>query len=180
MVEPRKASSPRAEVLGEIVCSFFDTMGAFKGLAKEILAANGIEDPNPRLWYSQRAWRDSLREIAEKIGPNTLFQIARQIPAGAEIPPEFDTLEKAFQNLDAAYRGTHRGGDVGHYRVVESGEKSLQIECTTPYPCDFDRGIVAGLAQRFEGANPLLDVDHATYAPCKKRGDDLCVFSIHW
>lgn len=176
----REASSPKTEVLGEIVCSFVDTMGAFKGLAREILAANGIPDPKPNLWYSQRAWRDALNEIAKKIGPNTLFQIARQIPAGARIPPEFDTLEKAFQNLDDAYQGTHRGGEVGHYRVIERGEKSLKVECTTPYPCDFDRGIVAGLAHRFEGENPLLDIHHETYAPCKKQGDAVCVYSVHW
>ncbi len=179
-MEQRDAFYQQAEVLGKIVCSFIDTMGAFKGLAEEILAGNGIRDPQPMLWYSQRAWRDSLDEIAKKIGPNTLSQIARQIPAGATIPAEFDTLEKAFQNLDDAYQGTHRRGDVGHYRVIESGERSLKVECTTPYPCDFDGGVVAGLAHRFEGENPLLDVHHDTYAPCKKQGDGLCVYSIHW
>jgi len=179
-MQQREASSPKTEVLGEIVCSFVDTMKAFKGLAREILVANGIRDPKPYLWYRQESWRLSLNEIAERIGPNTLFQIARQIPSGAEIPPELDTLEKAFQSLDAAYQGTHRGGDVGHYRVVESAEKSLKVECTTPYPCDFDRGIVAGLAQRFEGDNPLLDVHHETDVRCKKQGAGSCVFSVHW
>lgn len=175
-----KAFAPNVEVLGEVVLSFVEVMGAFRRLAEGILKDNGIEDPQPDHWYSQQAWLNSFKTITEQIGPNTLFQVARQIPLGAEISPNIDTIEKALFELDAAYRGTHRGGEVGHYIFVKTGERSGQMHTMNPYPCDFDRGLLDALTRRFEPANPYLDIIHHDNAPCKKAGADSCTYTIFW
>lgn len=175
-----KAFAPDVEVLGDVVLSFVEVMGAFKSLAEGILRDHGIVSPQPSQWYSQQAWLNSFETIVDQIGPNTLFLLARQIPLSAPISPEIDTLEKALFSLDEAYRGAHRGGEAGHYIFVKTGERSGQMHTLNPYPCDFDRGLLDALTRRFEPANPYLDVVHHDHAPCKKMGADSCTHTITW
>ena len=105
-----EAFSPKVEVLGEVVLSFVNVMGAFKRISLGILEENGIVDPKEDDWYSQQAWLDSFRKIADEVGPNTLYQIGRQLPAQHYFPPGIDSIETVLGDLDAAYRMTHRGG----------------------------------------------------------------------
>ncbi len=175
-----KAFSPRVQVLGEVVLSLVNVMGAFKGISIEILKENGIVDPEPSKWYSQQSWLDSFRAIADKVGPNTLYQVGRQVPQQYRFPPMIDSIETVLSNLDEAYRKSHRGGEVGHYRFQIRGLKVGQMTCDNPYPCDFDRGIISALAQRFEPPGSLVDVRHEDQAPCKKQGADSCVYTISW
>ena len=175
-----KAFSPRVEVLGEVVLSLVNVMGAFKRLALGILAEHGINDPQPDQWYSQQAWLDSFKKIAEEVGPNTLYQIGRQLPAQHFFPPGIDSIETVLGELDDAYRKTHRGGEVGHYRFQIVGMNTGKMTCDNPYPCDFDRGIIQALAERFQPAGSLVDVRHEDDAPCKKSGADSCVYTITW
>ena len=175
-----KAFSPRVEVLGEVVLSFVKVMGAFKAISLEILEQNGIVDPQPNQWYSQQAWLDSFKVIADKVGPNTLYQIGRQLPQQYSFPPVIDSIESVLTDLDGAYRSTHRGGEVGHYRFRILGMRTGQMTCDNPYPCDFDRGIIQALAERFEPEGSLVDVRHEDNAPCKKDGAESCVYTITW
>ncbi len=175
-----KAFSPKVEVLGEVVLSLVNVMGAFKGISLEALAQNGIVDPHPDRWYSQQAWLDSFKVIAEKVGPNTLYQVGRQVPRQYRFPPGVDSIDAALSGLDGAYRGSHRGGEVGHYKFQVLGLNAGRMTCDNPYPCDFDRGILSALAQRFEPPGSLVDVRHEDNAPCKKEGADSCTYMIHW
>ena len=175
-----RAYSPRVEVLGEVVLSFVNVMGAFKSIALDILQANGIEDPRADDWYPQQAWLDSFREIARKVGPNTLYQIGRQLPQQYYFPPGVDSLESVLEDLDDAYRKSHRGGEVGHYRFRVLGMRTAQMTCDNPYPCDFDRGVIQALAEKFEPPGSLVDVRHEDDAPCKKNGAESCVYTITW
>ncbi len=179
-MEQLKAFSPRVEVLGEVVLSLVNVMGAFKGISLDILRQNGIVDPEPDEWYPQQAWLNSFKMIAEKVGPNTLYQVGRQVPQQYRFPPGIDSIESVLSDLDEAYRKSHRGGEVGHYRFQMLGMNVGQMTCDNPYPCDFDRGIISALAQRFEPPGSLVDVRHEDDAPCKKQGADSCVYTISW
>ena len=175
-----KAYSPQVEVLGEVVLSFVNVMGAFKGIALGILKDHGVDDPQGDQWYSQQAWLDSFQTIAKQVGPNTLYQIGRQIPSQHYFPPGVDTIESVLSELDGAYRESHRGGEVGHYRFRVLGMRTGQMTCDNPYPCDFDRGIIQALAEKFEPPGALVDVRHEDAAPCKKQGAESCVYTISW
>ncbi len=175
-----KAFSPKVDVLGEVVLSLVNVMGAFKGISLDALGQNGIVDPEPDKWYSQQAWLDSFKVIAEKVGPNTLYQVGRQVPQQYRFPPGVDSIETVLTNLDAAYRSAHRGGEVGHYRYEILGLNAGQMTCDNPYPCDFDRGIISALAQRFEPPGSLVDVQHVDSEPCKKHGAESCTYRINW
>ncbi len=175
-----KVFSPRVEVLGEVVLSLVNVMGAFKTISIEILKENGIVAPQPNEWYPQQAWLNSFKAIAQKVGPNTLYQVGRQVPQQYAFPLTIDSIETVLSNLDEAYRKSHRGGEVGHYRFQILGLNSGRMTCDNPYPCDFDRGIISALAQRFEPPGSLVDVRHEDQAPCKKQGADSCVYTISW
>ena len=90
-----KAFDPEVEVLGDVVLSFVHAMGAFKGLAVDILQRHGIESPKSHRWYPQQAWLDAFATIAEEIGPATLIQIGRQIPQQGRYRPGLDNIETA-------------------------------------------------------------------------------------
>jgi len=80
------AFAPNVEVNGQTVLSVVDGMGVMKVLAIQILDRHGLSDPQPGLWYSQQAWLDTFREIADQVGPNTLYQIGVRIPENAAFP----------------------------------------------------------------------------------------------
>jgi hypothetical protein len=67
---------------------------------------------------------------------------------------------------------------IGHYGYEEIPGKKLIISvCNNPYPCAFDRGILAAMAQRFELSS---SVAHDNAKPCRKNGADSCTYMISW
>jgi hypothetical protein len=128
-------------------------------------------NPTPGNWYSQKAWLDSFKEIDEKYGSNTLFEIGKAIPANAKFPPEIDNVEKALGAIDIAYHMNHRNGEIGFYKLVsyDESKKTLYMHCKNPYACEFDRGIITTMARKFKtGATVTLD----TSKPSRKDGAD--------
>ncbi|WP_185156175.1 hypothetical protein, partial [Fulvivirga kasyanovii] len=132
---------------------------------------HGISDPKPGQWYSQQAWLDSFKEISEKYGNHTLFEIGKAIPKNAKFPPEIDNIEKALSSIDIAYHMNHRNGDIGFYKMVEHDRigKKILMHCKNPYPCDFDRGIIIAMARKFN-ASVKIDLDKTK--PSRKDGAD--------
>ena len=164
--------APNVEVNGETVLTTVNSFPEFmRNIALKILAENGIKNPVQGGWYSQKAWLDSFKEIAEKYGSNTLFEIGKAIPSNAKFPPEIDTIEKALASIDVAYHMNHRNGDIGFYKLVSHDESkaTLVMQCKNPYPCDFDRGIITAMARKFKtGVKVALD----TSKPSRKDGAD--------
>jgi hypothetical protein len=176
-----KAFAAKVEVNGGTVHAVVDGMGAFKTKALAILKENGIADLRAESWYSQQAWLNAFKAIAESIGPKTLYAIGQKIPENAKFPPGLDTIEKALSSLDAAYRANHRGGDIGSYRAQATGPKSATLVCRNPYPCEFDHGLIHAVAQRFKPAGSLaVKVTHDAAAPCRKQGADACTYLVTW
>lgn len=168
------------EVNGAAVVALVDGMGSFETTALGILEKNGIVDPQPGKWYSQQAWLDSFREIATKIGDNTLYQIGRKIPENALWPPNVDSVEKGLASVDKAYHMNHRGGPIGNYGFEKSGERSARMTCDNPYPCDFDRGIIAATVDKFKERGFAAKIVHNDSLPCRKKGADTCTYLITW
>jgi hypothetical protein len=175
------ALSPDVEVNGETVYAVVDGMGAFRSVALEILAENGIADPQPGVWYSQQHWLNAFKKISASLGPNTLFNIGQKIPENAIFPKEIDTIEHALQSIDIAYHANHRNGDIGEYRYQGHGLKTAKIICTNPYPCAFDRGIIAAMANRFKPKETrMVHVKHDDSAPCRLKGQESCTYIVTW
>ena len=176
------AYSRGAMVNGQTVLSVVDGLGAHKRRALEILAENGIVDPVPGGWYLQQAWLNAFRTIGETLGASTLYSIGFKIPENADFPPAIETLGDAMESLDVAYHMNHRGGKIGHYKPERIGKKEARMVCNNPYPCDFDRGIIASLAQRFQphGHDHNASVRHDDDLPCRQKGADSCTYIVKW
>ena len=174
------ALAPGVEVNGAAVLSVVRGMVAFEDMALGILAAHGIVAPKEGEWYPQQAWLDAFREIAERIGGSTLKTIGRSIPNTALWPPDVDTIEKALASIDVAYHLNHRGGEIGHYVLVETAPRSAKMVCGNPYPCQFDLGIIEATAKKFapRGVSPL--VRHDDTQECRNTGGESCTYNISW
>lgn len=183
------------EVEGQTVYAVIDGMGAFRRYAEAILAQHGITNLVPDAWYPQQAWLDAFRTISERIGDNTLYAIGRKIPENVQFPPDIQSLEQALQSMDVAYHMNHRRNGrvlfdpttgamaegIGHYGYELLEPRRIRMLCNNPYPCDFDRGIIAAMAERFKPPSALvLRVEHDSHAPCRKQGADSCTYTVRW
>lgn len=172
---------PHVEVSGNIVLAVVEVMGAFRSVAMRILEKNGIANPSSDEWYPLRSWLASFDTIVRDVGPNTLHQIGRHVANSGEIPPELlGSLHEVFGALDESYYAQHRGGgDIGHYHYIGTGERSGTMVCTTPYPSEFDRGVITALAERFEPVS-LVDVRLDTSSETRTTGGLSCTYLIQW
>ena len=93
--------------------------------------------------------------------------------------PEITSPEQALQALDASYYTQHRGGDVGHYTFISTGERTGTMICTTPNQSDFDRGLLQALVERLASGH-LVEVTLDERAETRKRGGASCTFLISW
>jgi hypothetical protein len=175
-----KAFAPEVEVNGEAVLAVVDGMGAFRSRAVAILEVNAIRDPKPGLWYSQQSWLDAFKDISEMLGPDALFAIGKSIPDNAKFPPDLDTVPGALSLLDRAYHMNHRGGEIGSYAFVQKDDQSGVVVCHNPYPCDFDRGVIAGTVETFSPAHVVARVRHDNTQPCRRNGGESCTYLVDW
>lgn len=170
------------EVNGRTVLSIVDGMGVFKRQALKILQDCGIGDPRPDGWYSQAAWLKGFELIAERVGEATLFNIGKSIPKNAAFPDGINSLGKALAAIDVAYHANHRGGEIGKYQLIRAEERAAKMICENPYPCDFDRGIITAMTDRFtpKGCSHKARVSHDVEGGCRKDGGDACVYWVRW
>src|SRR5262245_47196461 len=106
-----KPFSPDVQVNGHTVLSVITALDSGQETRLEILARNGIADPQHHQWYSQTSYLNAFKEIYEKVGPSTLFAIGKAIPESAKFPSQINSLEKALSAIDVAYKMNHKGGE---------------------------------------------------------------------
>lgn len=174
-----KARAPGVEVSGVSMLALLNGMDTFRRMGIQILAKNGIVNPQPQAWYRQQAWLDSFEEIAEAIGPTTLHRIGREIPKNVYWPKNVVDLERGLASIDVAYHLNHRGGEIGHYRFSLESPGRATIFCDNPYPCTFDLGIIEETAIRFASGRPVT-VRHDDETPCRDKGGESCTYRIAW
>ncbi len=171
------AFSPDAEVSGVGLQTYISALGKE---GKEILRRCGIDHIDPEAWYAQQPFLDALREAAEGDFGATLdlVNIGTKILEHASWPPHVRTIQEALWALDDAYHMHHRG-DVGEYTVEQLDETTFVIVARTPYPCDFDYGLIYATAKHYLPADGRLVVEHAE-GPCRKNGEESCTYRVRW
>ena len=194
-----KAFEPGIEVYGSSVDAFVEAFKLFPSVALKRLATNGIGTVNAKgeitidreAWYPQAGWLAAFEGIASTVGPRALFQIGQYVPKHAILPPSITEIRSGLASLDVAYHMNHRkdgrpmfdqatgrkAKGIGCYGMKDSGPRKITAFCENPYPCDFDRGVIAGFAVRFERT---ARVTHDDAAPCRKNGADSCTYHITW
>lgn len=102
--------------------------------------------------------------------------IGKKIPETANFPPQINNIEAGLDSIGMAYRMNHRGGEIGYYKFVKTGNNEGYVESNNPYPCDFNIGIVEGMAKRFV---PTAQVRHAE-GECRKIHGNVCRYKVNW
>lgn len=174
VLSPRFA--PDSTVSGGNILSMLAAMGPFRKRGEQILAEHGISDVSAEGWYPLNAYVSSLRTIGERMGPNTLFQVGRQIPHHVPLPPGVDTFEKVLASFGIAFDMNHRGAQPGTITYAMKNPTTATITTGTPYPCDFDRGVIAGFFQHLLRVRP--HVEALASEPCKSRGGETCTYQV--
>lgn len=177
-----RALDENAEVNGKTLCTCLDGMGDSKGVLLGFLAKRGIVNPQPDKWYKLKAWLDACGDISGRYGAKVLYDMGMKIPENMKFPPRIDTLDKALKVMNSSFHMNHRKGDIGHYYFKIAGEKTYQVICENPYPCDFDRGLLEGFCKRFKqtGSETTAVVIHDDSEPCRKQGATSCTFLVTW
>lgn len=179
------------EVLGQAMHSMLDAMSAHLGLARRIFARHGMREIKLDAWYPLQRFLDAFRDVAKEIGEHTLLAIGKKIPEHAVWPPEIQDVEAALRSIDVAYHMNHRlAGEamfdpatgamkegIGNYRCERAGRRRILMICDTPYPSEFDRGIILGMGRQFI---PTIEVELDTGKPTRKSGADSCTYGITW
>jgi hypothetical protein len=169
---------PDATVLGGNILSMLAAMGPFRRRGEQILADFGINGVVPDAWYPLAAYVGALHTIGEKMGPNTLYQIGRQIPNHVPMPPDIDTFPKVLASFGMAFDLNHRGGPPPGTTITfeQLSPRQGQITSGTPYPCDFDRGVITGFFQKLLRSSVAVQRREGT--PCKAEGADTCTYVV--
>jgi hypothetical protein len=127
------------------------TLDAFKQqplFAKSLLAPFelNVENVKPDQYVPVQRWLDAMRHLQKELGPFVLRQVGTNLFGNAVIPPELNSVEAMLEALDNIYYLNHRG-NVGHYHVTRGTDGSFSVRCETPYPRQFERGLIEGIAR---------------------------------
>jgi hypothetical protein len=151
----------------------------YRALAREALAANGVEDPEPDEWYPQQAWLDTFETIAEELEPHLLDRLGEQIPEVADWPAGITDVEEGLRSIDDAYQRNHRGGEAGSYRFERVDDRVGEVVCRNPYPCPFDRGLIRAVARKYAPVRAFVFVEERG-EECRRDGADRCTYTVTW
>ncbi|MCY1079177.1 hypothetical protein [Archangium lansingense] len=195
-----QVSPGQFQVLGANLQIVIDGFGSFTLIANRILLEEGLGADDgtgavkfePSAWYPLELWLKTLERIGNEFGHVLLFQSGMTTPKNAIFPPTVTDIHSALKCIDIAYHMNHamRGetmfspntgemrDGIGHYSYAHTPGKNLvTMESSTPYPCDFDRGIIIAMAQRFQ---PTATILHDATKPCRKRGGGSCAYHVAW
>lgn len=186
------------EILGAAVMAMIGGFGPLRAIVERMLcreglvdcAAPGVSGVDVDAWYVQQAWLDALHEVDQRFGTEILFNIGAEIPNNAVFPSSAVDVHTAVQSIDVAYHLNHRRDGrimydvetkqmlegIGHYGYERLGDTHILSTCVTPYPCEFDFGIVATMARRFE---PRVIAEHVG-TECRRTGAQACTYSLRW
>jgi hypothetical protein len=168
---------PKALVRAANVRATLDAFQLRPSLGQKLIAKHQLqlEDLRPDKFILVQRWLDTLKEILETVGPNVLQRVGAAISENADFPPQFDTIDKLFDSMDLIYNMNHQG-DVGHYRTQRRSNGVWEIRCETPYPRQFEHGVVEGVVR-----NPLYAKGrpaHVEYIDGPPQGDLTCTLIV--
>jgi hypothetical protein len=164
-----------ATVSGGNILSMLAAMGAFRKSGEQILSTHGITNAAADGWYQLSEYVAALNEIEARIGPSTLFRVGQEIPNHIKLPPGIDTFDKVIGSFGPAFSMNHRGAGAGGITFEVTGPDVGIIVSGTPYPCDFDRGVIQGFFRKLVKGSLNYRHDESS---CKKKGTPTCVHNV--
>jgi hypothetical protein len=175
-----KAYNPEVEVSGESVISFLEGVGMWAPSAQKLLNENGIKDPVAGEWYSQQAYLNGFKQVAQKTGPAVLRNIGRTVPEHAKWPPQINSIESGLSSINVAYHMNHRKGNIGNYTATKVNPKLITMVCDDPYPDSFDFGLIEYVAKKFSKPGERVAVKIDESKPQRDKGAESTTYIVEW
>lgn len=151
-------SKPRTK--GDFVVGFIECVeeisSVFGKKTEEILAANGIKNPEPGETYPMDDVVSSINQIADEVGENTIHQIGIYQVTIPDWPEHVETIEDGFEAIQDMYVGAYEDFSVeklGKFEFQKTGNREGRAAVTEqfPYPSSFARGVCEGVIQDLTG-----------------------------
>ena len=122
--------------------------GSFRTLTEQHMAAAGIGDIQQESWYARDELLAAFARLQETIGAQIVERVGRFLPAILDWPDGATTLRAALAAFGDWYATWHRGDtDAVAFSMV--GTATGELTLATPYPDQFERGLVRGLIHEF-------------------------------
>jgi hypothetical protein len=199
MSQVTKKTYAEFQVWGVGIGAYFHAFRQYPSVGDKLFVRFGIipregEIPSPKelaeIWYPLDQILAATQAIVDEVGATTAYAIGKKVGEHAALPPDVTTIQGAMMGMDIGYHIHHRkngepmfdpatgaiADGIGHYLCQLGDASSLIMTVDAPYQCDLDRGIVAGVATRFE---PALSVTHMP-GDCRKKGASACQYRVEW
>lgn len=117
--------------------------------------------------------------VENRIGPNTVRKAGERIYGTMPWPPEVRSIADALRFTHVAFFESHLRAPVersGQWRVESETPGVTILVDETPYPCNVNEGVVAGICVAFARQNPsyrILDADR-----CKRSGGSVTRYEV--
>ena len=161
---------------GGNILSLLGAMQAYRSMGERALAQHGIANVEARRWYPLDAFVAALGAMRQLVGAEALYRIGREIPNHIELPPGLDSFDAVAGSFGPAFALNHRGAGAGGITHTITGPGSARIVTGTPYPCEFDRGVIDGFFHARLGVRCVIEPDDG--AECKGRGGQSCTYVV--
>lgn len=192
---------PELQVRGTACNTIYAGFGPYRAVASRFLLEHGLGEVGPdrkarldlRAWYPLAPLLDALASVLEEVGEQAAFQAGLAVPDNAVFAPGVRDLASALDAVNASYHLNHRRGGrvmfdlrtgevlegIGHYRIERLGPARRLVTSDTPYPCDYEQGLLRAFVERFERCG-RPSVAHAETSGCRRRGDRACAYVVGW
>ncbi|MEL6536866.1 MAG: hypothetical protein AAFQ98_15710 [Bacteroidota bacterium] len=157
----------------------------FQDYMRQICKDKGVDFSNYGPELDWEIELDIYSEIAKLVGPSTLHYMGRKVGEEIALPPSIRSMEELLRvGINLAYRATHMGERIGHYRLLsysESAGKAV-LEAFNPYPGPFDSGLIYTFARRYKKPTYFnLEIQTDPSKPCRENGEGFkSTYVITW
>jgi hypothetical protein len=188
------------QCLGQNLRIVSSGLGSFWRLASRFMleenmgtvGPDGLVEFEPDAWYPLTGHLRVLDRIRKDFGEVAVRQMGASLPRFARAMPTGLDIRSAFQRLDVMYHLNHAVNGqpllsaqtgqfqdgIGNYLARPlPRQKHIVSECSGPYPCAFDEGLLLAFAQHHEPSASLTHLDAVT---CRTRGSAHCTYSVVW
>ena len=171
------ATDPGNETLGASMLGVIDAMGEE---IHPILNELNLQDIDADTWYPQQQYLDVYNAIYKKRINlmHNLVAIGMKTVDNAAFPPQIETLQDALMSMDAYYHLNNR--DKAGKWDVQIDDTSARCTSTTPFPPDFEYGILYALVRRFVPKDHTFKVKYEGDAPEYAGADHPCTYLVTW
>ncbi len=134
-------------VLAAIPAAVNEMSGSFERFTWRILEEAGTGPVSEQDWYAQETVLAVLAALRDTAGEQVVERVGRFLPELLDWPRDVTTVTEAFEAVGDWYRTVHRGDATVTF--TPTGTAGGELRLATPYPPEFEAGLVRGLVHRF-------------------------------